>query len=162
MKLINKDGKLFGKVNIIDILVVFLIVAAVIFVGARIADSGNGSTMQTAVYKFEIEKVRMQTVEAWAKNSLGIVDAEGKDLMGDIVSIYYEPARELVKKADGSYCIAEHSDRYDVTLTLNVAVNETDKGYYTANNVYIAAGKTLGLSNGFAQTFGEITDVSIK
>ncbi len=162
MKLINKDGKLFSKINIMDIIIVLLVVAAVMFIGSKMTGSTQDTSLKTAEYEFEMEKVRIQTVEAWQKNALGVLDAETKDAMGDIVKISYKPARELVKQSDGTYVIAEHSEKYDVTLTLRVGVNETDKGFYTADNIYIAPGKTLGLSNGFAQTFGEITSLNIK
>ena len=162
MKLINKDGKLFGKINIIDILVVLLIIAAAIFAVFKMTDFGKSENMPVAKYEFKIEKVRMQTVEAWSENALDIIDAETKTQMGDIVSISYEPARELVQKTDGSYCISNHSDRYDVTLTMQVNVKETEKGYYTADNAYIAPGKTMGLSNGYAQTFGEIISMEVN
>lgn len=162
MKLVNKDGKLFGKINIIDILVVLLIVAAAVFAVVKMTDFGGSESMPVAKYEFKMEKVRMQTVEAWSENAMGIIDAENKTQMGDIVNISYEPARELVQKSDGSYCISEHSDRYDVTLTLQANVKETEKGYYTLDNTYIAPGKTMGLSNGYAQTFGEIISLEIK
>lgn len=162
MKIIDKNGKLFGKINIVDLAVVLIAVLAIAFIGIRMTGGKAETSTKTAEYTFKIERVRQQTVDAWAKNAVGIVDAESKDLMGDITSISYEPARELVKKSDGTYTIAEHTDRYDVTLTIEIGVNETDAGYYTENNIYIAAGKELGLSNGYAQSFGAITNVNIK
>ena len=162
MKLIDKNGKLFGKLNIIDLVVVLLIIAAIVFIGMRLTGGHESSSLKTAEYTFKIERVRKQTVDAWTKNAVGIVDAENKDHMGDIIAISYEPARVFVKKSDGTYAIAEHTDRYDVTLTLTVGVNETDEGYYTENNTYIAPGKDMGLSNRYAQSFGVITGLTIK
>lgn len=45
MKIIGKDGKLFGKINIIDFLVLLVLAAAVIFAGVRILDRGHNASM---------------------------------------------------------------------------------------------------------------------
>ena len=39
--MIDKNGKLFGKINIIDLLIVLIVIAAIIFVGLRFAGNDN-------------------------------------------------------------------------------------------------------------------------
>lgn len=50
--MIDKNGKLFGKLNIIDLLIILIVIAAIIFVGLRFF-GGNDNDLGT------LQKVRM-------------------------------------------------------------------------------------------------------
>ena len=61
MKLIDEKGRLFGKINLIDLLVVLLIVAVIVAVvwklGGKKAAAAVTNSAKKAVYTVEIEDV---------------------------------------------------------------------------------------------------------
>lgn len=74
MKLIDEKGRLFGKINLIDLLVVLLVVAVIFAVvwklgGNKAAAAVTGQN-KTAVYTVEIEDVPAD-IAAFSKTQLG-------------------------------------------------------------------------------------------
>jgi len=66
MRIIDKQGKIFGKLNIIDLVVVILIVAVVAFLGYKLTAS-QGETLagegQPVVYTVKVENVEPEVYE---------------------------------------------------------------------------------------------------
>lgn len=54
-----KDGKLFGKINIIDLLIILVIVAALIFVGTRYLNTKNAAPQINQDFTGKTGTVRM-------------------------------------------------------------------------------------------------------
>ena len=58
MSIIDRKGKLFGKLNIIDLIAIVLIVAVIALVGYKLVSSGGGSsTGQKVVYTVKVRGV---------------------------------------------------------------------------------------------------------
>ena len=74
MKLIDEKGRLFGKINLIDLLVVILIVAVIAAVawklGGRKAAAAVTGSAKKAVYTVEIEDVPAD-IAAYAETQTG-------------------------------------------------------------------------------------------
>ena len=73
MKLIDEKGRLFGKINLIDLLVVILIVAVIAAVawklGGRKAAAAVTGSAKKAVYTVEIEDVPADIVRSETYNA---------------------------------------------------------------------------------------------
>lgn len=162
MKLIDEKGRLFGKINVVDLAVVLLVVFAVVAVGMKfrqIQTTQGGDKL--IEYTMVIEGLRQPSVDAFAAEYTGIVDVESKKELGEIVSIEQTPARTLVQLANGEYTFAEHTEKYDLTITLQSKGSETAQGYYTSSGRILMVGDMVGISNGHAQSFGEILSVEV-
>lgn len=160
MKFIDKKGRLFGKVNIVDIFVVFLLIFAVVAVGVKFkkvkTTQGGDKVIE---YTMRVERVRQASIDNFEKEYKNIIDAESKKTLGEIVSIENNPARELVKLDNGEYIFSEYEDKFDLTITIRTKGSETSQGYYSDSGRLITVGDTIGITNGYVQTFGEVLSV---
>lgn len=94
MKMVDDKGKLFGKINVVDLLVILLVVVAAAAVGFKLlisADDGNTDAGQpmTLIYTVLVQEVGQDTYD----NLLQFVDASAgkKDQMmasGDMLEGY--------------------------------------------------------------------------
>lgn len=132
MKLIDEKGKLFGKLNVIDALVLLVVIVAVALVGVKLLQSGQGSQGDAGsaehwiIYTVEAAEVEPAVYEV-VKN---FVDAEnGKmDQMfastglldAYVIDVQATPHVTYVESADGTVKMVESSgedDRLDLLFT---------------------------------------------
>jgi len=158
---INKEGKLFGKVSIIDIFVVIVIVIAALGVYTRFfaVNERVAVTENQIEYQLKITKVRQGTLDALLKQG-PVYDKTTKEYMGEITEVVYEDCFEEQELADGKLVSAKVPDRVNVIVTVKTNGSGNDSGYYTSDNKYIAAGSSFVISTKYAETTGEV--ISIK
>lgn len=77
MKIIDKKGRLFEKVNVVDIAVIILLIFAIIAVGMKFRQvqttQGGDKTIE---YTMVVERLRQPSVDAIEAEYTGILDAE--------------------------------------------------------------------------------------
>jgi hypothetical protein len=159
--MINKEGKLFGKISIIDILVVLAIAIAAFGVYSRFfAGSEKIETASSHIeYKMAVKEVRIGTAEALKTYGGPVFDFETKEYLGDIVDVTYTEAKKGVELANGKMKEVVVPERYDAVVTVRVDGNINNSGYYTANNQPLAAGSSPVFYSKAAKTTGTILDV---
>ena len=158
-----KDGKLFGKISIIDIFVIILIAALALGIYSRFAVSNASVATQSQPleYTMKVSNVRIGTVNA-LKDYMGpVYDDTTKEYLGEITEVTYEKAKIDVALANGQLKASESPDRFDVLLTIKVDGNVNEKGYYTANNLNIGAGSNFIFSSKAAITTGVVQDIHV-
>lgn len=163
MKLVDEKGRLFGRLNLVDLGIVLLIVLAVCAVGFKVVRErfADRKTVQIS-YTICVNGVRQQSVDAISMVKENITDAEKDEPLGDIVNIVKEPAVELLQMADGEYKKAEYPDKYDLYITLETEGTMTKDGYFTSSGKKLLYGSTIGLNNGYSQMFGVIENIEVK
>ena len=129
----EKKGKLFGKINIVDLIVIIVIVIAVIFVGMKFLGNnggtgGIGSSGKTHVeYTVLVEGVRPEVYE----NIKALVDAGDATLMasgelldGKVTAVTSAPHAEYVSvnSATGELNLLVGEDLLDLTFTIECNV----------------------------------------
>ncbi len=157
---INKEGKLFGKISIIDILAAVLIVVAAFGVYTRFIKGNEKVEVKysTIEYGMKVEKVREGSAKA-LENGGPLYDAKTKEYMGEIVASEIKPCFEEQEKLDGTMALSEVPGRYDVYLTVRVDGNSNSEGYYTKENKAICTGSNFVVASKYAETTGEIISV---
>lgn len=165
MKIINEKGKLFGKINLIDLAALLLLLFAVIVTGIKLGSGKNlaSSTGEVTVrYTLYIRGLRQVSVDAVMAETENITDAEYGGNVGHIVGdVLKVPAEENVLLDDGTYVTAVYDDRYDLYVTLETSATETERGIFTADDRGLYFGGTVGINNGHVETFGEIVELEI-
>lgn len=158
--IINKEGKLFGKVSVIDIFVVLVIAVMAFGVYTRFFSGGTKAdvTNTKIEYKIKVKSVRQGTVDALKKGG-AVYDTQTKEYMGRIVSTAEEPCLEEQKLLDGSYVMSEVPERQNVIVTLSVDGATNASGYYTSENKPLYVGSTFVIATPYAETTGEIVSV---
>ncbi len=158
----NKNGKLFGKISIIDIIVVVCVIVLAFGLYAKFtsrSDAVTSSEKSNIEFVYKVKSVRDYTVEGFQKGG-PLYDSETKEYMGEITDVNSEPAKMQVSLVDGTYKELEVPDKYDVYITVQVSGKYNSLGFYTNDNKYIGAGSTLNAWSKFTNTGGEIVAVN--
>lgn len=158
----SKDGKLFGKISIIDIgavILVILLAAGVYikFFGAQNQKKFSSRENYRCVVK--VSNIRDCTVEALEKGGQ-VYDSITKEYIGDIKSVVKEPGENIITMADGSHKIVPVENRYNAYVTIDFSGRQSAEGYYTDTNKQISTGSTLNMNAKFAKCDGVIQSVS--
>ena len=157
----SKNGKLFGKISVIDLLVLVLVV--VLAFGVYLRFSGNSTTQfvtgETYQRVVRVENVRTYTIAALAKGGK-VYDASTKEYIGTITDVTSEPGSSAMTLTNGSRILAPMENRYHAYVTIAFDGKESGDGYYTAANQQISVGGTLQLRSKFSECEGKIVTVS--
>jgi len=125
LKLIDNKGKLFGIINIIDLMVIIL-VALLAYGGVTRLKQSPVAEAETkkALVTIEISNVRMATV-----NGIEVGDKlyhyDKGTLFGTIVDMKVEPYKEPVESGDGRWVLAEVPEKYVVTLKVEADAKDS-------------------------------------
>lgn len=159
MRLMDDKGRLFGKINIFDLLVLLLVIVGVVGMSLRLASNRQelGET-KTAVYQLEIKEG-----QECLKDAFQVGDAlyEKDTLLGTITEVRVENAGTLRLLPDGTAKMVEYLHLYDIEITFTTDQLMEDKGYHIDAAEWLA-GTTHSISNGFAATSAVVRSVEIQ
>ena len=158
--IINKDGKLFGKISIIDFFVILIIIIGILGFGIRYISRAAKAARAVTDFKYvvEISNVRSYTVDALEKKGT-VTDLKGKSVVGEITDVDYMPMRVQSVKADGTPVLAEVPEKYAVTVTIEAEGHESDSGYFVGNDVELSVGTTMAMTTKYANTTGKVKSI---
>lgn len=91
MKIIDEKGKLFGKINLIDLLVVIVLIAAILFLAFRFTRGGNANPINSSTKLTYTTLVTNVTPEVYDEVLRQLEAAGGKDQLmasGDLLNAY--------------------------------------------------------------------------
>lgn len=131
-RIIDEKGKLFGKINIIDLIVLALIAVVIVVLGMKLRGrasglpaAGEGIPLKYTVLVSRVSQevygsVAQQVAAGGEKNTLM---ANGDMLTGCAVkTISSVPHREAVEKADGTIVLSEEPGYVDVIFDIEAVV----------------------------------------
>lgn len=161
--MLDKRGKLFGKISIVDILVVCIVL--VMAVGAFLSwQKINNNVILTedkalvqnnAIDKLEItfrlKEVRSMTLESIQVGDDVYMEDTGKYL-GTVVALESEPAKRLIYDNRGNAINAELPERVDVLMTVHAPGKRLNGGYFTADNVHLVLDSNFKIKTPTIQT----------
>lgn len=157
----DKNGKLFGKISILDILVLLLVLG----VGAgtvykytssrTVALGGNTKIEYTTV----ITGVRTFTLENY-KVGLKCFDTKTGESIGTITDVRSEPLRETMEMPTGELVLAERSDVIKIYLDIEATGVETDQAYLINGTYEVKAGSELALTTKYVDAASVVESVS--
>ena len=158
----DKNGKIKGKVSIIDILVVLLIIAVIAGIPAR-----YGSKVTTAVksdkqfeYVLRVENVREYTVNALKKMGK-VTDKKSEKELGDVVDVQVENATQQSITASGEVKNPETPGRYTCFVTIRATGKESDDNYILHDSTELSVGRNIDLYTKYVKTSGDIKSVKV-
>ncbi len=160
MKWMDEKGRLFGKVNLFDLLVVLLIVVGAIGISMRvITPSKQALPTQTATYTLKISGVQEFAVDAFAK---GDQIYEDGTLLGELAEVpKVEQCETLELQPDGTEGMVVHPLLYDITLEMKTDQFRADKGYHIGTNEMLN-GTGHVISNGFISCTATVINIEIE
>ena len=160
---IDKNGKLFGKISIIDIIVLLLVLAAGVFLTFRYLGT-DSSPISAASSLDELEiKFYAEEVNDFVVDSINIGDSAKEfaqyGSFGKITAVDVSPSITWVQDFDGNLYGSPKEDRYySVTVTMRAKGKIEDTGFTLDGTTYFV-GKTVILYLGKAGFQGRISGV---
>lgn len=171
--ILDNKGKLFGKISIVDLLVLILVIVGVVGVtityqrvrgGAVLTDNQailqQDSTLDTLAVTMRLEEVRDMTVNALNVGD-NMYDNETKKFLGEIADVRTEPATRIITNFSGEAVETVVPERYDVVMVVNIPGKRTEDGYHTSNNIHLVYGSTMSITTPTIQTSPVIEDIQV-
>ncbi|MGI6031050.1 MAG: DUF4330 domain-containing protein [Eubacteriales bacterium] len=129
--MMDQKGRLFGKISIVDIVIVLAVLVAVAGFAYKM-NSGNSTIAVKAdtpvTMVLRMEQVRQFTVDAVRVGDQ--VYEEHGDLLGTIVSYETKPAYRTGENGDGTVTYAPVENRYNLYITLEGVARVSDTGIF--------------------------------
>lgn len=153
-----KNGKLFGKINVIDFLVVLVILVGIAAVAAFLfLPRGAGDEL---VMKYMIEEV-----DAFVADKVKIGDElydESFSLeLGEVTAIEKGPSVSYIENARGGYSRISKDGLYSMIITGEVMGEKTTLGAEIGGKKY-GVGHTFVLRAGDAKLYLRVYDIQLK
>lgn len=162
--IIDKKGKLFGRINIIDLCVIVFVILAALVTYFKFNVSPKSSSAESNVvfeYTLKISDVREFTAKQFEKGD-NIYDDETGKFIGQITNVEMNDAEGFVLKTDGTYSKTIKPERYDVMLTLETSGTINDSGYFADGVKQISPHSTIIISNKKLKTTSSVAEVYKK
>lgn len=163
MKLIDEKGRLFGKINIIDLVVVLLILFLVAAVGykvisPKIATSPTAQGEVTAVIKitFKSDSV-VNSLKVGQKLVYGTDYIPG----ASITDIKSNPADYITTDAQGKIHIEKHPVLKDIYVTIKATTN-TNAAILKVGTQDLCEGKKFTLKTQTTEVDGSVENLTIN
>ena len=140
MKIIDKNGRLFGKISLLDIIIVAVVVfLAVVFVLGRfgglklpIATKKSNIDFTLTIKAYNVEKTNKPPFEVGS-----LLYSVNGEYIGKVTKVEVKPYTTKEKLADGTFFDYESPTAYDYFLTVEGNGTQSEKGIF--------AGGTFGL-----------------
>lgn len=158
----DKNGKIGGKISIIDIAVILLIVLAAAGIGMRFMSSATTAATSnvTLRYVVKINAVRSFTVDALKKGTL-ITDKKSEMKLAEIKDIEVSESRMQSTTANGEIKWATLPDKYSCLVTIEAHGRESEDGYLLDDTTEVSVGRMVELYTKYVKTSGEIIKVEV-
>ncbi len=140
MKILDHKGRLFGKISIIDVLVVLIVVImafALHMKNTSLAASKTGEAANTPItFVVEAEHVPLNVAEAiCVGDKVYDKDRVSGGAIGKITNIEVLPAGRTERLTNGTYASVTSENASNLLVTIEGTGSVTN-GYYAINRIY--------------------------
>ncbi len=170
--IINSNGKIFGKISIVDVLIIILIIAAIFGAYFRFSNNPSDTKVESASTLGEYEKTdfyyTISIKEIRENNKNHLIEAVGEEFclngdtsfpMGNLEAYELEEAKTLVYLTDGSVVSKTIPGKYDVNLTFKINGYENKGGFFTKQLYELCAGRSYSISSLHCSVYGTIENI---
>jgi hypothetical protein len=138
MKLMDENGRLFGKVSVLDLLVVLVVVVLALALSFKKEQTHTGTSIpqQTITYQILVRGVRSYVVDAVQVGDLLYdQDYTTGGTLGEILDIQTFPGDKMTEMKDGSIEFLEMEDCQNLLITVQ-GNGILSNGHYQINRIY--------------------------
>lgn len=161
MKFIDENGRVGGRVNLVDLIVLILAVLVVAVIGARmgVSDKADDGVDQSMIsYKVRIESVRQYTVDSFREGD-ALYDSKEDVCIGTITGIDVSDATTPVRNTSGEFARGTVEGRYDIYLTVETPVEISNGRHFVNGTNEISANSKLEARTKYTKFTGMITEI---
>ena len=152
---IDKKGKLFGKISVLDLIVIVVLIVAVVGCIYKFVVSSGDTTLNMVI---KTGSTRQFTVDALHVGD-AVYEVHG-DKIGTITDIRTEQAYETVDTHDGNKQYLPVENRYFVYLTVEAEGTITEKGYFINGSKQFSKGSSVSIETQYV-TYSDCNVYSI-
>lgn len=144
MKLIDEKGRLFGKINLFDLLVIVLVFALIGGASYKLLVANKSVTLNESdlTVKLWVEDIKKVTVDVINEGDI-VREYDSNKLFGEVIKKEVNPHYEEVKTADGRVVKAPVEGQYDVYVTLKCKGINSDNAISIASKEIKIGGKVV-------------------
>lgn len=156
-----KEGKLFGRINIFDFLIVVLVIAliAVGFLKFRTFNKTVDTDSKGKItYTYIINDVRRYTLDA-LKSGDSVFDSLTDVCIGKIVKIDSEDATNIDSLEDGKSIVSENKYKKDIILTIETPGSSTKEAFFANKSIELKVGSQKVVETLYASVNGRIGSI---
>ena len=155
-----KNGKLFGKINLFDLLVIVLILVLIFGVCYKfmVLDKEVVQNTVEVTYDLKIETVRDVTVNAFREGDT-VYHYKLEEPIGTVAKITPTPAADIFDTLAGETLSAPVEDRFDLVVTVKGTAVRQDDGNLMMGKVKLVEGTELRVATQLAHCTALVENV---
>ena len=159
----DKNGKLFGKISIFDIIILLLVVVVGMgtFYKFRSEQTNVEGGQKPLVYTVRIPNVRWFTLKYYEEGQR-CFDTKSNEEIGQIVAIRSEPFYDIYQDMRGNALLLQIPDKIKIEIDVETLGLETDRGYYASGTYELKAGSDIFLSTKYVDVSAVVEHVEAK
>jgi hypothetical protein len=160
--ILDKNGKIGGKVSIIDIGVILIVLVVIIGIFARFGSSMTSAVQSNEKFEFTVKVtgVRQFTIDALNKKGK-ITDKNSEMDLGEITDVEIVPTEFQSTTASGDIVFTDLPERYTCYVTIVATGKESDDSYIMDDTSELSVGRTIDIKSKYVSTSGEIMSVKV-
>ena len=163
MRIVDQNGKLFGKINLLDfviLLILLLLIGGGIYKLAFVDNSIYIPDYQEGYVTIKLLSLREYKVDAVAEGD--VIAVPKIQELGEVVEITKTNRVDSVCSDDGGVYPVENPLYYELTLKLKTdQLVERDGCYYVGKNYKLISGQALDVTNGVLPCKATVMSVEI-
>ena len=160
--IIDRQGRIAGKVSLIDIALVLLVIGLIAGYGYR-KMSGIAKTIvntnNTFYVTLDVEPLRQFSIDAINIDDIFYKQHEQLPL-GKVVAIRKQTAKNVIDRPDGTAVYVEMQDKYALFITLECTGNVSGSGFYVNGSSQISAGSDITVQSNSVVCGARVDSVS--
>ncbi len=165
MKIVDRDGRLFGKISIIDVIVILVVVvlAAAIYVKSQMPHTGNSVTTTTVVYQMRLENQPAYMLDAiQVGDQMFDKERSTGGSLGTITDIAVSDGTDEAELDDGTIAMVPAEGYYNILLTIEGQALIGEDGSVSLNRIYdLGVNSSRNFNTKYAYFVGTIVDIQI-
>lgn len=162
MSILNKKGQLFGKINIIDLVIIAaiaLIIGGGIYKFTTLNNTFSYDNLDKVSLILEISEVQEGLIESIEKDDILYDSVRGSEF-GRVINKTFSPHKELIINQNGIAEYKEIPELYDVEIKVKSLGNITDNGIIIGTTpIYI--GSSIRLRSSLYVFTGDVLNMKI-
>lgn len=159
--MIDKNGKLFGKINIIDLLIILIVIAAVVFFATKMfspaKESTKADTTKVAI-TFYADEAPMNVTDMLVEGAPSFEETTNVGF-GNVTSFSSEEAYGWMSDAEGNLIKGPLVGYEYLTVSVEVDGSLNDNGVYLGGRLY-CVGANYTMHFGKVMVYAKITSIT--
>ena len=162
--MMDKKGKIFGKISMFDIIVILAVIVCIAGVYVRFVARPQKVQVEKASFTYQVvvSGIRQLSVDTLIQSKgtkFTLAEKGRSDELGTLTDVTSTPSKETFIQKDGNAVTVDSPSKVEALLTLKLDGMVNDRGFFTPQLKDIGVGSTLILQNKYIKTEGQVVSI---